>query len=356
MKLNKGINKVLLFLSVICLLITSVFAAPVIEKKALNLDEAINMAISKDDALAQYSRSIEVYKEQRKAISDLSLGTYNEKSLLINEAEQNREYRKDAIMKDVTEQYQNVILLQKNIDLLKQQITLNEKQVKQTYIKKEKGFCDALTYEKAVQDLETVKKNKVQTEEKLEDVKQSFLKLTNINLDQYILQVDYMYEPFVLEGNISSYASGMATKLVKYTEERIQLSEENFWEKISTAGVGGTAPTYDVYLEQKVALQNSKEKAKSVYDTYKLLIETRYTALNGQLDTIKAKESEYKTSVKEILALEIKYKAGYISTLNYETQKFDLEAKQLAYLNEIYNYNIMKIQIEKPWTMNEYGF
>lgn len=55
-------------------------------------------------------------------------------------------------------------------------------------------------------------------------------------------------------------------------------------------------------------------------------------------------------------ALEIKYKAGYISTLDYETQKVALDAKQVDYLNEVYKYNILKMQFEKPWTMSEYSF
>lgn len=335
---------------------TSVLAEQVTQKKVLEIEEAVSRAISRDDTLAQYSRSIEVYEEQKKAVRDLSSAIYNEKSLLISETEQNKQYRKDVIRRQVTEQYQNIILLQKNSELLNGQIALSEKQVKQAEIKKKKGFFDELTYEKTVQELETIKTTKKQTEKNLEDAKKSFLKLTNLNLEQYILKVDDTYVPFVLEGNINSYASKMATKLAKYTQERVQLNEESFWERISTAGVGGTAPTYDVYLEQKAALQNAKENASSIYDTYKLLIETKYTALNGQLDTVKAKEEAYHTSVKEMIALDIKYKAGYISTLNYETQKFNLEAKALEYLKEIYKYNSMKVEIEQPWIMNEYRF
>ncbi len=356
MKLNKGIKKALLLLSVTSLITTSVLAAPVTEKKELDLEHAIGMAISKDDTLAQYSRSIEVYKEQKKVTSDLSSAVYNEKAILLNEAERKKQYRKDVITKDVTNQYQDIVLLQKNIELLKEQISLNEKQVKQASIKKEKGFCDDLTYEKAVLTLETAKTRKEQAEKNLEDAKKSFLKLTNLNLDRYILKVDDTYEPFIIEESIASYASTMATELVKYTEQRIQLSEENFWENISTAGNGGTAPTYDVYLEQKSNLQNSKENVKSMYDSYRLLIETKYTVLNAQLDTINTKANEYKNSVKEMKALEIKYKAGYISTLDYETQKVALDTKQVDYLNEVYKYNILKMQFEKPWTMSEYSF
>ena len=254
MKLNKGVKKLLLFLTITGLLMTSVLAQEATEKKALDIEQAVNSAISKDDILAQYSRSIEVYEEQKKAVRDLSSAMYNEKKLLISETEQNKQYRQDVIRKQVTEQYQNIALLQKNIDLLKRQITLSETQVKQAEIKKKKGLVDELIYEKTLQELETIKVTKEQTEKNLEDAKKSFLKSTHLNIEQYTLIVDDTYVPFVLEGNINSYASKMATKLAKYIEERVQLNEESFWERVSTAGVGGTAPTYDVYLEQKVCL------------------------------------------------------------------------------------------------------
>ncbi len=356
MKLNKGIKKVLLLLSVTSLLTSSVLATPVTEKKVLDLDYAITMAISKDETLGEYSRNIEVYKEQKATADNLSSSMYNSKVIDIAETERKKQYRKDVIAKEVTEQYQNIALLQRNIELFKEQISLNENQVKQATIKKEKGFCDELTYEKVVRTLEESKVKKEQTEKNLEDAKKSFIKLTNLNLDRYNLKVDDTYEPFKLDKSINSYASGMATELVKYADEKVKLSEDSFWENIYRSGPEGTGPTYAAYLEQKTAVENSKVDIKTMYDEYRLLIETKYTALSAQLDTINTKANEYKSSIKEMKVLEIKYKAGYISTLDYETQKYALDAKQVDYLNEVNKYKILKMQFEKPWTMREYSF
>lgn len=356
MKLNKGIKKALLFLTVTSLLTTSVLAAPVTEKKELDLAYAITMAIGKDETLGEYSRNIEVYKEQKLTADNLSSSMYTSKVIDIAETERKKQYRKDVIAKEVTEQYQNIVLLQRNIELLKEQISLNENQVKQVTIKKEKGFCDELTYEQTVQSLEEAKVKKEQAEKNLDDAKKSFLKLTNLNLDKYTLKVDDTYKPFILDKGISSYASGMASELVKYADEKVKLSEDSFWENIYQSGPDGTGPTYAAYLEEKTKVENSKVNAKTMYDKYRLLIETKYTILSAQLNTINTKANEYKNSVKEMKALEIKYKAGYISTLDYETQKVALDAKQVDYLNEVYKYNILKMQFEKPWTMSEYSF
>ncbi|ADZ84634.1 TolC family protein [Cellulosilyticum lentocellum] len=356
MKLNKGIKKALLLLSVTSLITTSVLAAPVTEKKELDLDYAITMAISKDETLGEYARNTAVYTEQKKSIENIGSVEYSSKKIAIEELNQKKQFQKDRITKEVTEQYQNIVLLQRNIELLKKQINLNENQVKQVTIKKEKGFCDELTYEQAVQSLEESKVKKEQTEKNLGDAKKSFLNLTNINTDNYILKEENTYEPFVLDQSINSYATAMATKLLKYENEKVNLSEDDFKENIYKSGVGGTGPKYSDYLEQKINVENSKVKLQTSYDKYRLLIETQYTVLSAQLDSINTKANEYKNSVKEMKALEIKYKAGYISTLDYETQKVALDAKQVDYLNEVYKYNILKMQFEKPWTMSEYSF
>lgn len=351
----KFMGKALAVIMGMSLIMTPVWAAEA-EKPVLEIQKAIDMAIGKDDVLGQYSRNLEVYKEQKKEMYDLSTASYNTKVIDVEETEQKKVYRKDVLAKNVTDAYQNMVLLQKNINLLEEQISLGTKQVQQAKIKKEKGYCDELTYEKAVQALENSKVSLDQTEKKLVDAKKSFLQLTNLNVDNYTLELGVDYEPFVLDEDIVSYATGMANQLVKYTTQKAQLGEDDFWAHIYQSGPEGGGPTYTTYLEQKASVQNAKDNAKSAYDTYKLLIQTKYTSLNAQLDAIQTKASEYNTSIKDMRILEIKYEAGYVSAIDYETQKVALDAKQVEYLNQVYEYNSLKTQVEKPWTMGEYVF
>nr|WP_302599530.1 TolC family protein [uncultured Cellulosilyticum sp.] len=351
----KAIGKAMALMLGVSLAITPVCATET-TKPVLEIQKAIDMAIGKDDTIGQYSRNIEVYKEQQTGISDISSLNYNTKKIEIEETEQKKVYRKDVLTKEVTDAYQNMVLLQKNMDLLEEQINLGEKQVKQIQIKKEKGYSDELTYEKAVQNLENTKVSLEQVEKNLEDAKKSFLQLTNLNVDNYTLELDATYEPLVLDKDITAYATGMANQLVKYMNQKVELNEENFWDTIYQSGPEGGGPTYATYLEQKVSMQNAKDNAKSAYDTYKLLIQTKYTALNAQLDTVKTKMNAYNTALKDMRVLEIKYKAGYVSAIDYETQKTQLDALEVDYLKEVFGYNSLKGQIEKPWTMSEYSF
>lgn len=355
MKLKHMMQKVIVVMASMAILVSPTWAAEE-AKPVLELQKAIDMAIGKDDTLGQYSRNITVYEEQKESMKDVSSVGYSSKKIDIEETEQKKIFRKDVIARDVTVGYENMVLLEKNIELLDKKISLGEKQVKQAQIKKEKGYCDELTYEKTLQELENTKTSKAQAEKNLEDAKKSFLKLTNLNVDKYTLVADETYTPLVLEKSISEYASGMATTLVKYADQKAQLNEENFWDKIYSSGEGGTGPTYATYLEQKSNVQTTKENVKSAYDTYKLLIETKYTALNTQLDVVKNKMDNYKTSEKDMKVTEIKYNAGYVSAIDYETQKVQLDALEVDYLEQVFRYNQLKAQMEKPWTMSEYSF
>lgn len=355
MKLKHTMQKAIVVMASLAILVSPTWAAEE-TKPVLELQKAIDMAIGKDDTLGQYSRDITVYEEQKESKRDVSSLDYSLKKIDIEETEQKKIFRKDVIAKDVTVGYENMVLLEKNIELLDKKISLGEKQVKQAQIKKEKGYCDELTYEKTLQELENTKTSKAQAEKNLEDAKKSFLKLTNLNVDKYTLVADETYTPLVLEKSISEYASGMATTLVKYADQKAQLNEENFWDKIYSSGEGGTGPTYATYLEQKSNVQTTKENVKSTYDTYKLLIETKYTALNTQLDVVKNKMDNYKTSEKDMKVTEIKYNAGYVSAIDYETQKVQLDALEVDYLEQVFRYNQLKAQMEKPWTMSEYSF
>ncbi len=351
----KGAGKLLVVVLGMSLISSSLWATET-QKPVLELQKAIDMAISKDDTLGQYSRSLEVYKEEKRSLMDVSSAQYNSKKISVDETEQKKIYRKDVIAKDVTDAYGDMVLLEKNMALLEEQISLGEKQVKQVAIKKEKGYSDALTYEKAIQELDNTKLKLEQVSRNLEDSKKNFLQLTNLNINNYTLKLSADYEPLVLEKDITAYATGMASQLVKYVNQKADLDEESFWDNIYQSGPEGGGPTYSDYLKKKVEVQDAKDNAKSTYDNYKLLIETKYTTLTTQLDTVKAKMNDYNTMLKDMRVLEIKYKAGYVSAIDYEAKKVELDSLEVAYLEQVFAYNSLKNEIEKPWTMEGISF
>ncbi len=350
MKLGHMLKAATVLMASVALLATPTWAAEE-AKPVLEIQKAIDMAIGKDDILGQYSRNIEVYKEQTEEMRDISSLAYSTKQLDTREAEQKKTFRKDTIANEVENDYNNMFLLEKRISLLDEQINLGEKQIKQAKIKKDRGYCDALTYEKIVQEVENKKVSKMQLEKNLEDAKKDFLNLTNLDVDKYVLVADETYQPFVLEKSLSAYSSDMANELTKYADQKATLNVDNFWDTIYKSGDGGTGPTYTQYLEGKANVETAKEQVKASYDNYKLLIETKYTALAPQLDTIKNKKDNYNTSVKDMKVAEIKYKSGYLSAIDYETQKVQLDALQVEYLEEVFKYKELKKQVEKPWVM-----
>lgn len=350
MKLGRMVKGTTVLMTSMALLATPAWAEQE-SKPVLEMQKAIDMAVGKDDTLGQYNRDIEVYKEQTEEMRDISSFRYSSKQIDVRETEQKKEFRKDIIANEVENDYNNMVLLGKKIELLEEQINLGEKQVKQAKIKKDRGYCDTLTYEKIVQEVENKKVSKEQLQKNLEDAKKSFLKLTNLDVDKYVLVADETYTPFVLEKSLSAYSSEMANELTKYADQKATLNVDNFWDTIYQSGTGGTGPTYTQYLEGKANVQTAKEQVEASYDNYKLLIETKYTALSTQLDAVKNKKDNYNTNVKDMKVAEIKYKAGYLSAIDYETQKVKLDALQVEYLEEVFRYNELKAQVEKPWIM-----
>ena len=311
----------------------------------LTMESAIERAISNDSTLVKYNRDLEVYQEEIKQMDDYGSQKYLSKVIDIEEVEQKIEFQKDKVAKNIADQYQTIILLEKQLELLDKQIALSENRVKQAELQKDKGYIDGVTYDKTITSLENAKITKEQSERNLADIKNSFNKLTFCKVDEHTLYAPAQYTPFELETTINAYAQGKAFLMTDFTTQRIELAEEKFWDNFAH----GPAPTYDIYLKGKTEIKNNKDMVESQYDNYVLMIENQYTNLERQMDTINTKKKDIETILKDEKILDIRYKNGYISKMDYDTQKMQLLSTEVEYISEVYRYNILKMQIEKPW-------
>ena len=96
MKIGKGMKKGLAILTIISSMSTALLAAPVQEKKVLDVEYAINMAISKDTSLAAWSRNISASTAQKEEQADIASLTYQTTALSITEMEQKKD-RKSVV-------------------------------------------------------------------------------------------------------------------------------------------------------------------------------------------------------------------------------------------------------------------
>ena len=318
------------------------------EENLLTVEVAIKRAIEGDNTLVKYKRELKSHEDEIEKMNNYSSQKYLSKKIDIAEMNQKIEFQKDKIAKNVTDKYQSIILMEKNLELLKKQNELNENRVKQASLQKSKGYIDEVTYNKAVTTLENSRISEVQLQRNLTDIKNGFNNLTSCTVDEYTLYVPTTYIPFEVENTINSYAQSKALIMTDFSRQRVELMQDKYWDNF----ILGPTSSYDDYINGKAELDSSMDMIENTYNNYVLMIESQYTNLQKQVDTINTKGKDIQTILKDQKILEIRYKNGYISKMEYDTQKMALLSKEIEYISEIYRYNITKMQIEKPWVMN----
>lgn len=103
-----GLKRSIVIALIAILAVTPVWADTT-EKPILEIQNAVDRAISRDNTLAKYNRDIAVYKEEKQTIDDVGSYNYTDLTISIDETEQNLIFRKDIIEKDVTDTYQNIV-------------------------------------------------------------------------------------------------------------------------------------------------------------------------------------------------------------------------------------------------------
>lgn len=355
MQLNLFIKKGALYLTALLIMTTPTYGQsdplPV-----LTLEQATQKAISMDINISHYNQQIEVTKAKKEDIANLASLQYQTYATQINQSLAAKDYRKDVVAKNVMTTYQNIILLQENINILKKSITLQERLLKAYTIQLDYKMCDQLTYDKQAQRLTDLKMQLEKTQYSLNQLKTEFSRLTYLDIDRYTLTPDYTYEPLVMEDSITTYASRMATELTRYQKQLAELSNTYFWDTYATAGIGGTAPTYATYFEGKVNVAQGLDNVETLYKNYKGAIESQYFTTSSQFNDLKIKETAYNTAKKDLKPLEIKYELGYVSELTYLQQLANIDAANIDYLTAVSNYRLAVFQLENPWTLPCFNF
>ena len=90
---------------------------------------------------------------------------------------------------------------------------------------------------------------------------------------------------------------------------------------------------------------------ESTKKSYKEKILSQYTNLAAAEKQLELYKSQLAIKDKTLKVLDIKYKAGLVSTLDYEKAKFEKEELEINILNTISQCNTLKMTIEKPWVL-----
>lgn len=345
--MNKLLKRSLPVLMAVMLTGSTLFGAATSKPAVLSLDYAITCGLAKDNTVSTYNKQIDYYQRVKDFTGDLASDTYKNAKLSKEQMERDKEYVKDKVAYNIENLYYNILLTQKSQDVLKVQISLQEKTIKQNEIKLKQGYLSQLDYDTSVATLEQYNNAYQKTVDGLENMRITFKDTTGIDISKYVLEEDYTYEPFSYEGysSIESYIDTQLDEYNKFAERQIDLLENSSaYDDDGKTGnyyVLKTKKEYDV-ASAELGNENLRKAQKSTLLTqYNTLLSTEKDMANLK-NTIELGEQQLNKA-------EIQYNAGYLSLMDYERQQFSQLNNEYNQLSNIINYNLGKTVLEKPW-------
>ena len=354
MRISKSLVKTLIIGILSVSMVPSVIAGGTTnnttEKRILTLERAISGGIDKEDKIAVFSKQITAYNEKLNVISNLSDTLYYNTKYTRDNVLQQKELLKDIVEYNVTILYNNIVMLQKQMELNEVSIKIGKKKLKQAEIKNKNGQLSELQLSQERANLEELQSKQKQNELTLADYKSQFINLTNINIDQYDeLETNLTYEPIEYKGGVNGLITRNVDFYMKNAEDFLAYQKNNLLDIAQSKYGTGSGPSLDTYygVEAEVAESEytTQQKKKNMIEGLKghaVELEKLQTSL--AVDTTKLEHEK-----KNLNAIKIKYAKGYVSELEMENVEQNILSLELAVEQKIYSYNQQKMILEKPW-------
>lgn len=343
MKIGKGISKAILVMTVLTVSV-SAFASDT-SKKVLTVEEATKMAISNDSQLKTNKLNLEVNKEKLKN-SNLEVYQYTDLDISAKQLEQSISFSVDKISNETWSLYNNYILANEELDTMEGRIELSDKQLMQAKIRKERGLISQVDYDELFNKIEALKSEKHAKQQSISDMNKKFKMLVGVDITQYQLQNNVSYEPFKYRDNIDGYIAGKVDDMLKYSEELANYYDET---RLDRASIGGLAPYWVDYLGVKAEISQKYTTITSQRQAYKESLLSVYSSLLSNEAKLEQAKANMSVLEKQLKVAEIKFKAGLISTYDYESAKQELVEKELEIESLTYACEQGKCILEKPW-------
>ncbi len=312
-------------------------------KPVLKLDDAVSSALMRSNQVSLNLQENDLLKEQQKAMREAPFVTYQTIYLTKAKNEQQAEIIKDQIAYDITNRYNNLVLLEKEVANLDASIRTNTNKLQVLAHKKKKGLISVIEYNNASIQLDMQKNSRHAKHESLKNDKNHFKVLTGKNLDEYTLDDTLAYVPLSITGSVDSYMNNKIAQYLKYDKDIVALQADNILQE-------GSAPMpWAVYLGEKYkvdkniyALENSEKNLKqALMNSYSSLL-----ALEEQIMTV---QNQLKLLENQLSMLQLQKDAGLITALDYEAQQITFNDTECILRKLINSYNSLKTSIEKPW-------
>jgi hypothetical protein len=365
----------------------------------LTLKEAIDAAINNSDKLALKSKEIRLYEDKadiQEELDDLQGSDddfpYDKLELTIKQTKEQKEYTEDQIAEDITNKYNNIVLMQNTLNKLKKQIEIQTRDNENAKFKKSLGMSISLDISKAEIELQKLKNSEKAQQDQLKNAQDYFKIITERDINNYVLEQDQEYKEFRIEGSLDEYFDNVVDKYYKYDNKLFEMTKDNlkdndvdrpssndkpnkddsrFQKDITDVDGNVTGKEFDSkaydaaeqtyvglwndfgnYLQNKYNLSSSKVSLDEKKKNLKKGLEESYASLASMENDINVAKSNIDVKNKELSIAKLKYDEGLIIKINYDKQILDYEDLETNLRSSINSYNKLKNQIQKPWLLS----
>lgn len=329
---------------------TPIMAAEASQKvKILTLDHAIQGGMNMEEKMGVIDKQLNSANRTLKATDDISSQTYQTTKINRDALLQQVDFVKDTVEYKVTTQYQNILNTQKEIELYEKKIELAKENLRIVKVRANKGLATALDITKAQTSIIEAQASLEKAKANLIDQKKQFVKLTNINIDNYT-EIDnpFEFEPLNYAGGANALITSNVDFYLRSQDELASYKENNIL-KIAQENSGGLAPSMLVVSGVAADAANTAYQANQSRLSLTNGLNTCYANLVSMQESLKTLEESKKDIEHTYEMNKVRYKLGQLTDYQLKQSECAVYEIDFNYQQLLTNYLQTKMYFEKPW-------
>ncbi len=357
------------------------------DNKVLTLNKVIDAAVNNDEQIKVYNSQKKYYKDMQDYYDEVDDDNGEDKNdVNLKDVEQSKNFRVDGVEYEITNLYNDILLLQKQIEL--QEIVVNNKSVEteQYRLQQKHGLITSLKLEEYEQELQKEKDTLQNYINNKKDSEKKLTSLTGIDVSKYKLNDTLQFNPFRVSGNVDDYVEEKVNIMLKYKKEIIDLTKDKVddMEDEDKDEINMPSPSDSKYQTVTIDPETGEKKSepnktayeaacKEVLSGYVEYLETRKGAETGEYQ-LKAQEKQAKnqlrsaystildmenqmnqiiakinTTNKNLANIKLQYSLGLMTTNQYNKAVADCMQADIGLRQLANGYYKAATAFEKPW-------
>jgi len=372
--------------------------------KVLTLENAIELGVSNNKQISLISQQIRLYNDKidileakddvpGQLVSDFDMDLLETQ---VKQQKQKRDFYKDKITTEITEKYNNIVVNEKKLAVLNKNLQIKSKEIEDAKLKNKLGLTTKIDTKSAELELQTLKDSISLAEKNLNSNRSYFSALLNIDLSNYELSAELLYEPIKLEGSLDDYIDEQLSIYFRYSEELLDVQKDilddmedaGFDEEPSEPAISSKPSkpnksdyeNNDDYISSYLNYTESLEKYNGQINGYidqlgyyQSYLETQYSYNSSKINLDEGKRDLKKTLVDNYNTLvdlqntisvlveqinlmntrlenaKLQYDLGLMTKSQYNSMISTAQELENNLTSCIYNHNKLKDYVEKPW-------